>query len=160
MADHSAGFGANQLQRIRVLLLGHQTASRAEAVVESREGKLFCRVKDQVFRQATQMRGSLGSPVEKIHDKVPIARSRHAVEGDGSESHVLGEFQTIDVEGIAGDGAGAERRGVDVAPHPIDGLIVAQQEPTVTHQPVTPSDWLRALQMRVPDGSDVNATLA
>src|SRR6202008_131053 len=69
----STGLAANQLQRIRILLLGHQRRPGRNSIRKLYKAKLGCRVDDQVFGKPAKMHHCDRGRADELNHEITIA---------------------------------------------------------------------------------------
>ena len=111
-ADDASRFAAHQLERIGILLLGHEAAAGCCRISEIEKAEFLRCKEDQVFANATEMNHRQRSSLQEAGDEVAFSRGSDGVGDDAGETEASSEC--VDVDGIAGarDCAGAERQRI------------------------------------------------
>ena len=147
IADESAGLAAGELGDIRVLLLRHDGGAGGIAVVELDEGELLGVPDDDLLGQAGDVHAGHGGHEREFGHEITCGGAVDGVVGHAGEAELTRHGLRVEAERVAGQCAGAVRRGVD-ALVPVDqSLHVANQRPSVGHELVREQHGLGVLHV-------------
>ncbi len=107
VADDPGGPAADQLQDVRVLLLGHDAAAGANRIGQGQEAELLSAPEDPILGPAGEVLGDQGQDEDRFEDEVAVARDIQAVGGDPVEAELIGHEVTVDRQAGAGQGGRA-----------------------------------------------------
>ena len=149
VADDARGLRAQQLGRVRVLLLRHDRAAARPGVGEPDEAELLARPEHELGAEAREVRRAGRRGADPVEDEVAVGDGVERVRRDAVEAELGGDHPAVGVEVHAGERARAERQVRDLRPGEAEALAVALEHPDVREQVVPEVDRLRALQVRV-----------
>mmetsp|Transcript_6391 Transcript_6391/g.9700 ORF Transcript_6391/g.9700 Transcript_6391/m.9700 type:complete len:400 (+) Transcript_6391:361-1560(+) len=145
VAEDPAGLAPQQLECVRVLLLGHQGAACAVGVRQSDTALIV--EDDEVLRELGQVGQQQRGPPQELRHKVPITHRVQGVEGDVLEAQLLGEEVAVDAEGVASQGPAPQGQRVHPGYQVHQTLAVSVEGGDVAHHPVAEQDGLCRLQV-------------
>ena len=148
-----------ELQRVRVLLLGHQGRSGGVGVGELDHAELPAAVDDQVLGPAGQVDHRGGGPEHRLGYVIAVGHRVHAVGAHPLEGEIRRERLPVHPKGVTRERAGSQRQGVDPGHQVRDAHVVALPRGGVRQEPVRPSHRLRGLQVGEARHDDVHLAL-
>ena len=148
-AHQAPRFATGQLERVGVLLLGHQTRSGRVGVGQRHKAVLGTTVEHHILGQATNVDTDHRRYKEVFGDEIAVTDGVDAVATDIVHAQVSRQCSPIDLERRAGDSARSERQHGHPLQTICQPLAVALQRPEVREQPVPQQDGLGTLHMGV-----------
>src|SRR5258708_39713894 len=86
MAKHASGLTTDQLHRVGILFLRHQTGAGRDRIAEFKETEFSCRVKNDVFGEPREMHHDERGGARELDAEIPIADCVQAVARDAVET--------------------------------------------------------------------------
>lgn len=154
MPECTPALAPQQLQAVRVLLLGHEGRARRVGIRQADEAELGGRVDDQVLGPPANVLHQEAAPLQRLEDKVAVGHGAHGVPQQALEAQLLGHHLPVDAEGVACQRSTAEGASVNPLADLAQPLEVVGEGEAVAQHPVAPADGLGALQVGVA-GHDV-----
>ena len=102
LTKRSARFASKQLERVGVLLLGHDARAGRVGVGEREKAKLGGRVDDEVLGQLGDVQHDQARPEQELGHKVSVGDGVHRVDGEGLEAELLADRVARQLERVAG----------------------------------------------------------
>ena len=151
----TAGFAANELTHVRILLLRHDRAARGVSVIKLNELEFAGGPVNEFFRQTREMHRTDRCEGEKLEKVVTIRDRIEAVSIDGGEVKVIRFFLGMcRVRGPC-QRTGADRRHVTHIVAVFETLEVTLEHRKVREHVMSEEDRLRALHVGVARQDDI-----
>src|SRR5438046_4897394 len=148
VAHAATGLTANELRDVRVALLRHQTAARAQGLRRAKEPKLLRRPHDDLLRDGRQVDRQEGEVENELDEVVSISDRISRVLERSSESEDACGNRRIDRQRAPGERSCAQRRNVRAAEAIRETKVVPDEGPDVSEQMVAYRHRLRPLKAR------------
>ena len=159
LAKGATRLASEELQTVRVLLLGHEAAPRAVGVREGDEAKLGRRVDDEVLGNAAEVAHGQGGPEEELGDEVPVRDPNQGVGNHPRKPELVRQEITVNSKGVSREGATPKWQLVNPVNHLGKPVSVGLPHPRVEEEKVRPADGLRPLEVSVPRDEEINLPL-
>ena len=150
---------AQELGRVRVLLLRHDRRAARPRVAQGHEPELLARPQHDLGAEAAQVHRAGRRRAEVVEDEVAVGDGVDRVRRDAREAELGGDGPAVGREVHPGQRARAQRehrRRLDDEAHP---RAVADEHPDVREQVMREVDGLGALQVRVAGQRPVDVAL-
>ena len=140
---------ANQLQRIRILLLRHGAAAGRELLRQLHEAELGGREQNRLLRPTAQMQRNRRQRLHELDGEIAIAGRVNAVGGRRIELQRLRDTCAIERQDRPSHCSRAQRTLIQPLAAIGQPSQVAQEHLDVRQQPMRHQHWFGTLQMRV-----------